>query len=636
MTDKNLLDFPEAYQVNLEDYLHISQGGADKKILAKLTPMVNPAIVFRGEWLPNVQYLPNDLVTYDSIVWICKTQNTSSNFPFEHGSTAFVVYQGVTKRQQYSKRISVIGSNVSFGNEGTYNTGFIQNLTTILSASPRYYTVSNASVEGNTTTEMIVRFHKDILPTDPDIVIICISLSEQGIQSASSGAAKKAIYDWYIKDVIQLATMVRQIGAEPVIMGEIPNNNYDGEDYGYVRQAIDFFEASDFHYVNTLACLDAFSGLYQSSALHGVNHTDRQWPSSSGHGYILSSIPLELFDSILAGNDKYIYDPQVENKYVIGTGTSGLVAQYSSASSGYGASKECLTLMLDVRIPEGITRGKTILSMSDTESSPTSFISLRDNGTNFEVLDGSNAVIITAPLGYTDYGKYLTNSICITIHSNTNSVRLYVNGSYENEASLAVPSISGIFFGGKPDVFTNNAVGYEISNIRLWRTMLHPEQINAAYTGNLPKGNLSLYSPAILNGSSRLINLAKSDTYVEIVQTTGMVITKAKDPEFNFLFFDTAATYTPSKWNLGNITKITHATGCTVTVNAGIATVGAKMEFRQGGAGKLTFTAGSNVTITAPTGLTAVSLRQGDLVTLYLESYSGATENWVIYGALTP
>ena len=634
MTDKNLLDFPEAYQVNLEDYLHISQGGADKKILAKLTPMVNPAIVFRGEWLPNVQYLPNDLVTHDSIVWLCKTQNTSSNFPFENGSTAFVVYQGVTKRQQYSKRISVIGSNVSFGNEGTYNNGFIQNLATILSGSPRYYSISNASIEGNTTTEMIVRFHKDILPTDPDIVIICISLSEQGLQSASSGVAKKAIYDWYIKDIIQLAAMVRQIGAEPVIMGEIPNNNYTVEDYGYVKQAISLFEASDFHYVNTLACLDDFSGGYVNSVLHGSEHTDKEWPSTDGHGVILSSIPLELFDKVLFGNDKHIHDPKIKSKYVVGSGTSGLVSSYKSTSSGYGLSKDSLTVMFDVRRPEGITDNKTILSIATATSDTTNLVSIK-NATNYwEVLDNTDSPLVSGSIRPSNDNK--TANICLTLNNYANEVRFYIDGQYMGSGTPAIPPLGVIYFGGRPDSFTTNAVGYEISNIKIWRTTFNEDQVMDAYLGNTPKANLCLYSPAILNGSSRLINLAKSDTYLELIQTNGTILTDTKDPQTSNLIFITSSTYTPSVANIDSITKITHATGCTVTVNTGIAAIGAKMEFRQGGAGALTFTAGSNVTLTAPTGLTAVSVRQGDLVTLYLESYSGATENWVIYGALAP
>lgn len=90
--------------------------------------------------------------------------------------------------------VAVLGSSVAKGYtgggsiiDGSFANGYAGLLTTYL--DPLDWAVTNLSVGGDSTADVLARFDADVLPADPDLVQIGLSMSNEGLAGASDPAA---------------------------------------------------------------------------------------------------------------------------------------------------------------------------------------------------------------------------------------------------------------------------------------------------------------------------------------------------------------------------------------------------------------------------------------------------------------
>ena len=119
-------------------------------------------------------------------------------------------------------KLVVFGSSVAYGAGADNFLGWANQLGQILES--RNWTFVNQSVGGDTTEKLMARFEDDLLSQHPNIVILALSLANEGLL-----ANPPAVYEQYVRNMRKLIQMCRSHGIIPVGSNCYPNNGSGGE-----------------------------------------------------------------------------------------------------------------------------------------------------------------------------------------------------------------------------------------------------------------------------------------------------------------------------------------------------------------------------------------------------------------------
>lgn len=453
---------------------------------------------FEGNWTTGTHYTTNSVVLQGGIAYLCIADHTSGSFNTDVATKKWAVYQGTVKRGAYSKRVTVIGSSVPAGVGASGNYGYMQRLATALAADPYNYTFANVSIGGNRTTDVINRFYADVLPTDPDIVIIALSLGNEGLQGASD---KDALCRSYIANMLKLANMATQIGCKVLLMGAYPRNDYSATDYKYLKQTSQILENSKVPYLNLLGAIDDGNGHWRDGMWADALH-----PNDTGHESMFRAIPLSLLDNLLFDGED-LSPSFIDPRLIVKLGNQAV--QFSNEyipESPFGS----VTAACTVRRPIGQTPGRAILIMRSTGLATTP-LRIRNNVDAWAACIGDTNYLESSTLSSTG----ATAHICLRFDYHSNLISFFVDGVKVGVFSASIGDITSISFGSRFDEPGANAGNYEFGSFAVWRTALSDEQIFDAANGKFSKASLCLLSPPYdseINATTRLVNLAPSST----------------------------------------------------------------------------------------------------------------------------
>lgn len=185
-------------------------------------------------------------------------------------------------------KIVVIGSSVAFGHKAWLFKGWVWLLGEALEQKYGHQLV-NISEAGTNVSRTIARFASDVTPEQPDVVIIALSLGNEGLAQCAPHQ-RRAIQRRFESGLQLLVKMTREIGAYPILGGVYPNNNYESEHYLLLKETHNRMLNWGLPVLDWLAAVDNGQGRWKVGTSFDPAH-----PNTIGHRLMYEAINLHLF-----------------------------------------------------------------------------------------------------------------------------------------------------------------------------------------------------------------------------------------------------------------------------------------------------------------------------------------------------
>jgi Starch binding domain/GDSL-like Lipase/Acylhydrolase family/Putative papain-like cysteine peptidase (DUF1796) len=185
-------------------------------------------------------------------------------------------------------KIAIIGSSVAQGHRAWMLNGWAQLLAQTL--SQRYgHQVINCSELGANVHRTIARFPTVVTPEQPDIVIIALSLGNEGLAHCAV-PDRPIVQRRFETGLQQLLTMTREIGAYPMLGGVYPHGDYQPEHATMLRETNQRMLTWGVPVLDWLARVDNGQGGWKAGTSFDPAH-----PNTIGHQYMYDAIALNSF-----------------------------------------------------------------------------------------------------------------------------------------------------------------------------------------------------------------------------------------------------------------------------------------------------------------------------------------------------
>lgn len=388
-------------------------------------------------------------------------------------------------------------------------------LTTAL--TPSNYTVLNSSCSGNTVAQLINRFYGDVAPFRPDIVIICPFTVNDSYN----------IVTWR-NGIIQLAKMIRQIGAIPVVLQPGADTNYTLQQFQNVKDVEKLLASMDIPTLDVLSATgDPTTGHYLSGlSLDGLHMTD------AGQFAAYNSFPLTMFDQL-------IYGKQFGKLSNPCTSTT-----HSWKASATLSNTVPLTLTLDraatsftfascMNIPAATGSAIAFMSFQGAGEAADGNMRLRQNATTGTIAIASTALnpictSSTSPTGF--------HTIALSYQATTNIYTLYSDGAVlcSGTGGVVAGTTSVTTVGFFNDIANSifPAKSYAIGPTFFYRTSLFPEQLLEMAVGGFVHPSALDWAANFTTYASSAINVAYTPPNLALtVNNLMMAVTQQIDSQ---------------------------------------------------------------------------------------------------------
>jgi len=208
--------------------------------------------------------------------------------PEPYGYFAEPIAPSPVLSQREGLKIVVIGSSVALGCSTWLLRGWAWQLGEALRERYGHQLVNVSAVGANVGTT-IARFPQVVIPENPDIVIIALSLGNEGLASSVS-AQHRAIQRRFENGLQQLIKMTRECGALPILGGVYPNGDYTPEHYTILRETHQRLLTWGIPVLDWLAAVEDGQGRWQRDLWFDAAH-----PNTTGHHRMFEAIDLSLF-----------------------------------------------------------------------------------------------------------------------------------------------------------------------------------------------------------------------------------------------------------------------------------------------------------------------------------------------------
>jgi lysophospholipase L1-like esterase len=184
--------------------------------------------------------------------------------------------------------VVVIGSSVAWGCSAWLLQGWTWHLEQALYHHYGHQLI-NASEIGANVTRTIARFPQVVVPQRPDIVIVALSLGNEGM-AYSPPSQRREVQQRFETGLQTLVQMIRDIGARPILGGVYPHGDYTLDHYWLLQETHNRMLSWGVPVLNWLAALDNGRGRWRSGLSFDVAH-----PNTEGHRRMFDAIDLGLF-----------------------------------------------------------------------------------------------------------------------------------------------------------------------------------------------------------------------------------------------------------------------------------------------------------------------------------------------------
>ncbi len=405
-------------------------------------------------------------------------------------------------------KISVMGSSVANGHGATNNQGYAYKYSQLLAQrsannSGLPWTVSNISVDGNSTIDVLNRWDNDLLNDCSSYVIYGLSLGNEGIITGG-----QPTFDQFKTNMLLLIAKARAVGKFPVVTNNYTRADYTATEYAFIKQMNLLIHQWDVPSINLLGAVDNGSGQwstgYQYDALH---------PNDAGHAEMSYAFVPSLFDAIKAG--KALPQKATGNYMTISKSISTDQLTFTPENTIHS-----FTLSFDIK-----TNSNGTISTFKQASLAGQI--------NIDALTGY--VSYTSPNGGTIVGSSVVNDgqwhkIVLTHYYARGQTLLYSDNNLAG--TLSEELVAEKF--NLNDLNGPSSISYR--DLMFYRSGMNADEVAALNTGSMLKSSLEIYAP--LNGQAAsgvdpLVNLAQSTNTVQRVQLATSVDNLTGKGNFN-------------------------------------------------------------------------------------------------------
>ncbi len=185
-------------------------------------------------------------------------------------------------------KIAVLGSSVALGCSAWLLRGWAWHLEQTLHQQGGHQLV-NLSELGASVSTTIARFQQVVAPQQPDIVIISLSLGNEGLAYCPPHQ-RRAVQRRFESGLQQLVKMTQDLGARPMLGGVYPHGDYTPEQAWLLQDTHDRMLSWGVPVFDWLAALGDGNGRWKVGAELDLAH-----PNTEGHRLMYEAIDLNLF-----------------------------------------------------------------------------------------------------------------------------------------------------------------------------------------------------------------------------------------------------------------------------------------------------------------------------------------------------
>ncbi|MBW4515236.1 MAG: lipase [Timaviella obliquedivisa GSE-PSE-MK23-08B] len=186
-------------------------------------------------------------------------------------------------------KIVVIGSSVACGHKAWLLNGWVSQLGQTLQQQYGHRLV-NVSEVGTNVSSTIARFASVVTPEQPDVVIIALSLGNEGLADCPAHQWR-AVQRRFESGLQQLVKMTRELGAYPILGGVYPHGNYASEHNELLQETHRRMLGWGIPVLDWLAAVDNGQGAWKVGTSFDPAH-----PNTIGHRLMYEAIDLRLFE----------------------------------------------------------------------------------------------------------------------------------------------------------------------------------------------------------------------------------------------------------------------------------------------------------------------------------------------------
>lgn len=386
-------------------------------------------------------------------------------------------------------KLVIFGSSVAGGAGAENGNGWASMLKARLERGN--WAVVNKSVGGDTTTKLMARFQDDLLPEAPDMVIVALSLGNEGVMGDSA-----AVYRQYVQNIRKLVQRCRAHRIIPIVSNCYPNGNYEDEHYDCLRRFNETLNTWSVASLDFLGAIDDGYGRWPDGTWTDAGH-----PNSFGHEEMFHAIPLSLFDNLI---DEHYPLPE--------TGQGGLqcggAADAPRLSYAPDSSMHSFSVSFDVELVGEAAPGAVIAAVDGCR------IAVGTSGCWELQLEEGTALVSEAPVERDE-----ACTIGLTHSYVRHELNLYVNGALVGGGPARL--LPEHFWVGGGDQAIGPAGRYR--DCLVYRSCLDAHAMASLASGNVLRSSLELYAPltdAIVRNGMPLTNHAQ--TGAEMVMVGGI------------------------------------------------------------------------------------------------------------------
>ncbi|MCR4883367.1 MAG: SGNH/GDSL hydrolase family protein [Clostridiales bacterium] len=132
------------------------------------------------------------------------------------------------------ERLIFIGSSVCYGYGGTDNHGWSYLLGKDFETEG--WDVSNCSIGGQTTTDILLRLEHDVIRHHPDVCIVGLGLANEGLPWTQDYLGAKVIQGIFEHNLLKIKESLQKTGIRVMMGGVYPHNAYKAMHYELLRE----------------------------------------------------------------------------------------------------------------------------------------------------------------------------------------------------------------------------------------------------------------------------------------------------------------------------------------------------------------------------------------------------------------
>ena len=201
--------------------------------------------------------------------------------------------------------ITFFGSSVCRGAGAEDNHGYGWQLFHNGAMDTTKFKYFNASTGGDNTikVEKEDRILIKLYPTNPDIVVIGLSLANEGLMTPQNDNGREQIVEQFRSRLLAMADSLNSLGIKPVIVNCYAQSHFNKSHYDFTKKMNQIINTWKYPSINVLGTIDDLEGKWVEGYLADPGH-----PNTSGHQEMSYAIVPSLFDAILMGKKTPAYD----------------------------------------------------------------------------------------------------------------------------------------------------------------------------------------------------------------------------------------------------------------------------------------------------------------------------------------